>query len=327
MHADQAVSDRALAFLRAQRLPPTPPNYVVAFAYAGGAHAELSKAIDCGIDGGVRLTQADMASIHERFFWRPVAPVAQVGPRPHDALRHQTLALADLAATASATAGRFTETLALQLADVGGIDEATLRDVLIETLARSSAAERELSATNAEVGRLREKLEAVEGDSQRDALTGLANRRGYEAYIETLAFDDLCIAICDIDRFKSYNDRYGHSVGDRVLKTVAQSLQDSLAGHFVSRWGGEEFLVIARGSVDYVAVLLDQARDDLGNRDFKLRENDEPLGRISFSAGVAAAPDRAAVAASIEWADALLYHAKRSGRDRVCTAIDDTIAA
>ena len=116
-----------------------------------------------------------------------------------------------------------------------------------------------------------------------------------------------------------YNDRYGHAVGDRVLKAVATSLAESLAGHFVGRWGGEEFLIVAECDVEAAVASLESAKEALGKRQFKLRETDEPMGRISYSAGVARlCGDTRAKA--IELADAALYSAKETGRDKVLAA-------
>jgi diguanylate cyclase len=195
-----------------------------------------------------------------------------------------------------------------------------MQELFARTLERTQRAERELAATTAQVEQLREKLEAVQGDAERDALTGLPNRRGIDAYLAADARREAphVFAICDIDRFKSYNDRYGHAVGDRVLKTVAASLQETLADHFVGRWGGEEFIVIARIDVADGVKLVEAAKTALGERHFKLRETDEPMGKITFSAGVVVLPYEAEKhEAAFAAADALLYQAKEAGRDRV----------
>jgi len=120
------------------------------------------------------------------------------------------------------------------------------------------------------------------------------------------------------DRFKSYNDRYGHAVGDRVLKAVATALTDELRGHFIGRWGGEEFLLVLNAEVHEALRLVEGAKDALANRHFKLRESDEPLGRITFSSGVVPLPaSSAGLADALARADALLYQAKNAGRNRV----------
>lgn len=125
------------------------------------------------------------------------------------------------------------------------------------------------------------------------------------------------IALCDVDHFKTVNDRHGHIVGDRVLKGVAASLSESLFGHQVGRWGGEEFLVLIDGlAPDRAVPLLQAARENLAARSFKLQDTGKPIGRVTVSMGAASLLNVQPEAA-IEAADRLLYEAKKQGRNRV----------
>jgi diguanylate cyclase len=324
MQAIKRVSERAIAWLYTQALPPSPQNYWLAFACLDGQHAELSRTLDALLDGGVRLKQVEADALYEQFFGRAATAQPQLkdDEESTDALRHQTLRLADLAASAQAVTGEFSRELE-SLPGPDAPDPIDVRALIGVALERAQRSERELARTTAEVEQLRQKLETVRGDAERDALTGLPNRRGIDAHLAKLCKKGTpgVLALCDVDRFKTYNDRYGHAVGDRVLKTVAQSLTESLDGHFVGRWGGEEFLVVATLPLDDGAAAVRRAKDELGHRHFKLRETDEPMGRITFSAGVVALPGAAAeVEAAIARADALLYQAKEGGRDLVLSA-------
>ena len=281
----------------------------------GAGVAAASLAATLGACGGVRITQQEADALHARF----AAAERPAGANP-DALRHQTLRLADLAADAQATTGEFSRELAFRLDDFVTTDIGTLQTLLVATLAQSQRSERELAATNAQVEQLRNQLEAAQDDAGRDALTGLPNRRGIEAHLAQACAqrEAQVVAMCDIDRFKTYNDRYGHAVGDRLLRTVASSLAQSFEGQFVGRWGGEEFLLVLRADPDTGKRMIEEAQQALGDRHFRLRETDEPMGRITFSAGVTALPpDPKAIEGAIERADALLYRAKEEGRDRV----------
>ena len=109
----------------------------------------------------------------------------------------------------------------------------------------------------------------------------------------------------------------GLAVGDRVIKAVAHTLRDHCAGNMVARIGGEEFVVLFPGLLpEAAAEILDIAREILGSRYFKLRETDQPLGKVTFSGGVALGhhPDGAP---ALQRADALLYAAKNGGRNQV----------
>ena len=153
-------------------------------------------------------------------------------------------------------------------------------------------------------------------EARHDALTGLGNRRDYDARVWQAG--DM-LGLIDIDRFKSVNDTYGHATGDRVLEWLGDMLRREVAtGSFVGAWrlGGEEFAVVVRAaSVELAALELDRVR-----RGIPLAIDNEVPGLdhpITASAGLAKV-DPADPKASYREADLLLYNAKRSGRDQLC---------
>jgi diguanylate cyclase (GGDEF)-like protein/PAS domain S-box-containing protein len=169
--------------------------------------------------------------------------------------------------------------------------------------------------------RLREKLRE---QATRDPLTGLYNRRYLE---ESLARElhrvnregvPLCVAMLDLDYLKQYNDTFGHEAGDRVLRELGRVFRERLRKSDIScRFGGEEFVLVLPGStladaqhrVEQIRLLV---------KDLQVRHNDQILGRLTVSGGVAASPDHGSTAAELlQAADAALYCAKQSGRDRV----------
>ena len=158
-----------------------------------------------------------------------------------------------------------------------------------------------------------------------DALTGVVNRRkSEEAITELIAAAErdgqpLALAMIDLDFFKGINDRFGHAVGDDVLRRVSGSLRSALrAEDVVGRWGGEEFMVAARG-VDkaLLARRLSGVLDTLRAE----RVHDAAGPRLTFSAGVAGFPeDGADMEELCRAADGALYDAKANGRRKVVTA-------
>ena len=143
-------------------------------------------------------------------------------------------------------------------------------------LDRVQAAEERLAAATVEAEALRVELEAARDDARRDPLTGLANRRAFEdAFTEaTRAGAPICVALCDIDRFKSVNDRFGHAVGDRVLKVIAEALREACGEHLVARYGGEEFAILFTGvTVEAAVATLDGARGAVAAQALSLARN------------------------------------------------------
>ncbi|WP_433050798.1 GGDEF domain-containing protein [Dactylosporangium sp. CS-033363] len=164
-----------------------------------------------------------------------------------------------------------------------------------------------------------------------DALTGLENRRAFEERLRDLAPGrPAAVVLLDLDRFKRINDAFGHPAGDRVLRTVADTLRaTSGPGVAVARYGGEEFALLVPGAdATRAADLADRVRAAIGAAALDL--GDGVLRSVTISAGTALLPaDTAHPDELIPLADRALYAAKRTGRDRVvasATATRDWIA-
>ena len=158
-----------------------------------------------------------------------------------------------------------------------------------------------------------------------DPLTGLYNRRYLDEFFEReLARVQrenlpLAVALIDLDHFKRLNDECGHLVGDDVLKAVAQHLLDNLRStDAVFRIGGEEFLLILPGAdPDEASARLQSICSQLAARELATRGGDQ---RVTLSAGLAYWPQQGQVLDELlHAADAALYQAKRTGRNRVCS--------
>jgi diguanylate cyclase len=175
------------------------------------------------------------------------------------------------------------------------------------------------------MNQLRGSLAEARRLAESDQLTGLANRRAFEGRLRqavATARDNgkpLSLAFCDIDHFKKINDTHGHDVGDRILKFVAQRLA-SVSGNncFVARHGGEEFVMLFEGlSAEEAARMVDDVRADMEDRRLVAKQSGEPIGKVSFSAGVATLADNDNGRGMLRAADQALYKAKREGRNRV----------
>jgi diguanylate cyclase (GGDEF)-like protein len=159
-------------------------------------------------------------------------------------------------------------------------------------------------------------METMAHQARHDNLTGLLGHRAFhESLTVGLEGDQFSLAMVDIDDFKVINDEFGHPVGDEALRLVAQALARNVREHDrVFRVGGEEFAVMMPGLTgEHAARAADRLREAVADVPFRI-----PL---SVSVGVAAWPGIAADRdALIEQADAALYDAKRSGKDRIALA-------
>ncbi|HEY6917321.1 MAG TPA: GGDEF domain-containing protein, partial [Allosphingosinicella sp.] len=197
--------------------------------------------------------------------------------------------------------------------------EALLR-LTTAMIERARLAEERMEQAVGEANGLREKLASATEEARRDALTGLANRRAFHDRYHMLADAKvpMCLALCDVDRFKTINDTHGHAVGDRVLRAVARILTEAAGKHLVARYGGEEFVILFSGiSLRSAAAMVETAQAELATRHFKVRNTDVAIGVLTFSAGVVEVRPGENRDSLVQRADALLYAAKQAGRDRV----------
>lgn len=166
--------------------------------------------------------------------------------------------------------------------------------------------------------------------SESDALSGLANRRGFERRVAAAMVparqEGHAIILCDLDHFKKINDTYGHHGGDMVIRSFAQLLRSSMpASAIVSRLGGEEFAVFLPGASAEMALMQASA---LRNAAMTMVVPGLPsAARVTASFGVAALESQEHLDELLRRADAALYAAKRAGRNRVQPAGEPVAAS
>ena len=192
------------------------------------------------------------------------------------------------------------------------------RDELNGLKARVSEAEQE-------VVRLQNELAETSEMVRHDQLTGALNRKGLEETLDReLARSQrrgtpICVALLDVDNFKALNDTYGHQTGDDALVHLARVIRETMRPHdTLCRYGGEEFLVILPDTqLADAESALTRLQRELTKR-FFLHKNDKLL--ITFSAGVTAFRAEEKRNEAIARADAAMYQAKKTGKNRVVAA-------
>src|SRR4051794_29701375 len=191
--------------------------------------------------------------------------------------------------------------------------------------AKSEQTTQELEASRREIAELRETVDEVERLALLDALTQVGNRRCFD---QTLAAEmaacaasgaDLCLALADIDRFKNVNDRFGHVVGDHLLKCFAEMLTNGARGRGkTARYGGEEFAIVFPGvAFPEARRIVETLRRDLEAKRWVVGASEQPLGVITASFGLAKLAPGEDADSFIHRADARLMRAKTGGRNRL----------
>ncbi|MBR6486793.1 MAG: diguanylate cyclase [Lachnospiraceae bacterium] len=160
--------------------------------------------------------------------------------------------------------------------------------------------------------------EKLNYEATHDELTGLYNRSAYASRLDSLTKDGVEIALIevDVDLFKQINDRYGHDIGDAVLKSVADNLKGSFRREedMVCRIGGDEFAVIMMNTDSAAKDLICDKLEKVAER---LKNPDEDIPQATLSIGVAFSDKLIPDKGLFKTADLALYHAKESGRNGV----------
>jgi diguanylate cyclase len=187
----------------------------------------------------------------------------------------------------------------------------------------------QLSALRAKLGRqakeLKLAMEQLRLLATRDELTKIHNRRHMSELMAIQARQHersgapMCLALLDIDMFKTINDRHGHAAGDQVLRRFAEVAQEVLrSSDLLARWGGEEFLVLFPDTpADLAHIGLERLHQRLAKEEFAVLGAGQ---RVSFSAGLTVYVPGESVEAMTERADQAMYNAKTQGRNRTVTA-------
>jgi len=161
----------------------------------------------------------------------------------------------------------------------------------------------------------------VKDRANKDFLTGLFNRRylfdvGSEIFerIKNRNDESLCVAIIDIDKFKSINDTYGHDIGDLALVETAKLLNDNLSNSLIARLGGEEFCLLLKGRTSKEAAeTLDNLRETFEKNSISFSNKEL---KFTISVGVCSEL-KGSLEQMIRFADQALYEAKNNGRNRI----------
>ena len=199
------------------------------------------------------------------------------------------------------------------------INEAQARETIALQIKNRRMSER-LKAANV---RIQNALDQATWYAERDPLTGLRNRRAFLDYTERALerhrdLDNLYLCLLDIDHFKQINDRYGHQMGDSVLKAVSALLQsEEETGEVLvtGRWGGEEFIMLLTGENPLHAhTRMELVRQRIGQSHRVTRDWPEGL-TVKASAGAAQINSEEGIDRALSVADAALYKAKDVGRD------------
>ncbi len=328
----QAWAQATMTALTRDSLAPTPENYAVYYTYFSGKDPDLKMAIDALLTEFGVLTQNQCSELYK----------AHIGMEAEREVLNATSATIEtelkrvmgVIGKSAEGATAFNRTLDsfkgdLQTNDLS-LDQlrTAVARVANETRIMAEQNQRlhsQLSQSNQQLTEMRFNLERVRKDSLLDPLTEIGNRKFFATELERCATEaaesgaPLSILMADIDFFKKFNDTFGHLVGDQVLRLVARTLIENLKGRdIIARYGGEEFVILlpqtAVNDAERVANLL---RHNLSTKQVLRKKTNETLGIVTISMGATEYCPGETLDSMIARADAALYDAKQTGRNKV----------
>jgi diguanylate cyclase len=326
-----AVAEKAMRSMAQQRVPPTPNNFHTWFKYSLGTSPDLKRAIDILVGNKRKF---DTTTNHDLF-------ATYVGPDTSGEADlnnvsqqlHTVMASAKQFLTVAIADNRSQIKAMNEVADQSevGVDPKLLVENLLNELAKTVTRATKLQASFVESTReldvIRDSLSKSEERARTDALTGLPNRHALDEFFRVAQIaamekgEPLSVLLIDIDHFKSFNDNFGHGVGDQVLRLMAKVLRERVRDiDLPARYGGEELIAVLPGAdLAACAAVAERIRRSISECSITRRSTGEVLPSITVSIGVGEFQMGEAMSDLIDRCDRALYLAKGTGRNRVVT--------
>ncbi|NTJ42212.1 GGDEF domain-containing protein [Agrobacterium larrymoorei] len=321
------ISGQILFAMRNMGVAPIPRNYNLFYEAFIGSNPALTKDLAAL---GNKANQEELDEIGARYFdYNHSKLIESVQEKLHSELealllllRHEQSSLENYNRILDETRERIIDK---------NISSATILKTAISLLSDATGhkiSEGEDTSKNfdrhaEEMQQVRLELDEYKRIAHTDSLTRLSNRRAFDdklasVYDTSIGLHLSALVLLDVDNFKRINDTYGHPVGDKILASVASVIRSAVRKDvFVARSGGEEFAILLEGNnQEEIRAICERIRLSLEKTPFRNSKSGTDYGQVTISIGCAMASQAGNPGELYAHADAALYHAKETGRNR-----------
>jgi len=335
------IAKKVLLLTAKHGVQPTPKNYAIWYEYSIGKKTALKAEIDRLIESSSDFNELINEELYLKHIASALSPDDKVEAKKAEVVDEASEGvhklLAEILASMQSFSGEASQhekEMDHQMQQMAGAHDGEQIKAMVQKIIHSAKQIKKsgddlnakLEESQKEIGQLRENLQKIKSESERDFLTSVLNRKALDKRLEQLTSlsvqkkEPVCVLMIDIDHFKKFNDTYGHQMGDQVLKIVAKALTECVKGSdIVARYGGEEFSVILPNTPIGGAVAVGESiRKNIASKELKRRDTGENYGQITVSIGAAMfRPKSDTIETFVGRADEALYKSKQTGRNRV----------
>jgi len=306
-----------------------PQTYAVWYEFLTGINPSLNEAMNQLLNGKEQLTSEVVQELFDRH-------ISEGNPEAQNAFRQNMQKVLDnlsqLAESTGIETGRFSAGLQKYGETLTGKLDAPMLQSLVSEIMQDTQTmhhsvetlQGKLHESKGEVEKLQQELLNARSEALMDPLTGVFNRRGFEAQMKNLAANadlqgkKVSFLMLDIDFFKKVNDTYGHLFGDKVIRGIAEALKAKVKGQdSVARMGGEEFAVILPDTpLQGAYAVAEHIRQVIEKGKIRRLDKAETVEGITISIGIANCDICGDWTDALRKADEALYASKTQGRNR-----------